>query len=809
MIDDRAKTLPERPFAFLLLGLALVLSPAVLSCAPEPNRSDTGPSLTGTAEDLWGTPVDLGRQRGLTIIEPFSPANCGYCMIDGEFIKANYFAPNAAAGGRNFYQCLFNPQRDVLAYLKHMRSERVPVLTFPPALHRYHRNGFPFLIAFRDRQPIYQSYTQPYEEKVRELTVLFWPDRSPEIVLTSPSHMAGRFIFENESAIAVYVVPDSDAEGLRRWQERKAQWRGNPGDPKQEGDLTPEDLGKNLLFSGPIDRFRFDALQDPAAPLRIDGASVVIGPHSFPRNEVGLRAAFPNPHNPERYVLLALQAPGGADLPPNNWADYAVYAAVPRSAAGAAPRSAAGDPPTQPAGSGLTESGAAAPLLEGLFAKHPGNRWAYADSLCFGVAAGGGRCEGSHCPAPVTWNPDAARGDSAPPKSAIRAESTSRGPLWTLGAATARFPALAPGPGGTCWVAWEERGDIFTARFGRAGSDTGDPAGGSIGGSAEAVAEHPTVHAVESDPSDSYDPVLAATGDAVWVFYLNDRDGFYRLRGRCLRAGRWSAELPISDTGPVDVITPAAAAGPDGRIVVAWSQWKANQRFLQYRTIAGDVLGPVCTAAIAPSELEDYVNAWFPSLAFASAGELWGAWNQHYPASLSVCSGNLASPGTAVTRVAPDHNACENGGYPAAVVDGAGDRWVIWESFGWDVLSGNAQAILASRFDEGSGAWGLSQVLTVGEQTYFNQTPCAVLDPDGALLVAWSGRDRDGRQPWSIYLSRRADEAWSAPERISPEGVCARAPRICSSGAEVWVAWHEGVGDAMRAQVLRVGPGSQ
>jgi hypothetical protein len=85
----------------------------------------------------------------LTLIEPFSPANCGYCLFDGEFIKANYFKNNLENGGENFLQCLFNPQLDIYTYKKHYRS-KTPVLTFPPKLHQFHRNGFPFLFALRD-----------------------------------------------------------------------------------------------------------------------------------------------------------------------------------------------------------------------------------------------------------------------------------------------------------------------------------------------------------------------------------------------------------------------------------------------------------------------------------------------------------------------------------------------------------------------------------------------------------------------------------------------------------------------------------
>lgn len=51
--------------------------------------------LEGMAEDLWGNKINLSKyDKGVVLIHPFSPADCGYCLIDGEFVKENYFKNN-------------------------------------------------------------------------------------------------------------------------------------------------------------------------------------------------------------------------------------------------------------------------------------------------------------------------------------------------------------------------------------------------------------------------------------------------------------------------------------------------------------------------------------------------------------------------------------------------------------------------------------------------------------------------------------------------------------------------------------------
>jgi len=161
-------------FALFAVVLLTIACSSGLSRMEQPETFDDT-KLQGIAEDLWGNKIDLKTYRkGLTLIQPFSPANCGYCLFDGEFIEESYFKNNKKFRGFNFYQCLFNPQLDIYSYIKHYHDEATPALTFPPTLHLYHRNGFPFIIAFRNGKCIYSKWLSPYEETFRSLSATFW-----------------------------------------------------------------------------------------------------------------------------------------------------------------------------------------------------------------------------------------------------------------------------------------------------------------------------------------------------------------------------------------------------------------------------------------------------------------------------------------------------------------------------------------------------------------------------------------------------------------------------------------------------------
>ncbi|MBD3334128.1 MAG: hypothetical protein GF355_01275 [Candidatus Eisenbacteria bacterium] len=762
--------------ATFLMGLILLLT---AGCSPD----GTSSLPQGTAEDLWGNTVELADwNAGLTLIQPFSTSTCGYCLFDGEFAKTNYLYASLAEGQRSYLQCLFNPQLDIHTYRKHYRCPDLPVLTYPPQLHELHRNGFPHLIAIRDGNVVRSGGICPYERSFHEILDAVEPEHAPRLQLTSPLHLATQLVLDNRDSAAVWIVPPGDSAG---WEKgREFAGRSGMGRVRYEDELAPGDLDRHLYFQGPLADFTFAALSGTDIPVGFAGGRIRIGPYSFERGEVGLKTCFPNPHNRERFVVMYLN-PAGDKLPGgHHYADYAVYGA--RDGTTGDGRHGAQDNPqggTDLRAPKSTDNSEGNPsvILEGHFANGADGRWEFDPHRAFTYAGVKDYCGASGCPAPIDHRRSVAMHDRAVAVSGP--QKSSYGALWTMGTAPARFPALACDADGRCWVAWEEPGDILLAAVG-----AGDP----------------MTLAVEHDDSDSFRPVLASGRRGPWIAYLNDRAHYYRLVARSYDGRRLSPEVLLSEPGPFDCVGPAATGDGTGRLTFMWSEWKANYRYLKYRTIIDGQLEDAQPVAIAPTG-SDYVNAWSPSLIFNGPNELHGAWNQHYPAYMSVCSGDLVHEAVAVTRVAEDINKCENGGYPSLCRDAAGKLHVFWESDGWDVVLGKAQRLLtAVSRDDGAG-WSLPVVVSSQEQTFYNRTPRAAVDASGTVWVVWSGRDREGAAPWALYLAHLGDDGvWSVPQRISDPGESARAPDIaCGPDGDVWIAWHAGVGNGMTLRLLR------
>ena len=279
------------------------------------------------------------------------------------------------------------------------------MLTFPPLLHRYHRDGFPYLIAFRDGQQILGKPLCPYDLVFESLRREFWPGQEIPLVLTSPSHIGTPNCLE---AATVWVVPDGDEDGHRRLgqtaerinkslrPERFIDRTVHRLEVRHESELTEADLCKHLAFEGASGGFMFRTLDGQPAPLRITSENIEIGPHSFAKKDVGLSAWFPNPRNPERYVSLLIKGANVARSYRENWVDFVVYR-----------DGADGNAPTV--------------LLRGLFDDSDAKAWRYSEKL----AQGGGepKCKAGACPAPtqVQATPCCRSG------SARRASASARG----------------------------------------------------------------------------------------------------------------------------------------------------------------------------------------------------------------------------------------------------------------------------------------------------------------------------------------------------------------------------------------------
>jgi hypothetical protein len=736
-------------FGFRLLCTAVVAGVMFQACGAASSDDST---LTGTAEDLWGNSIDLSSlNKGLVLIEPFSASRCGYCLLDGEFIKTNYFARNGVPGA-NFYMSLFNPQIDNYTYLKHHREDSVPVLTYPVTLQRYQKFGFPYLIAFRDGKLLYSGSSSPYDETFDSLASLFWPGQTaPPMRLTSPYKISQNIIDEATLPAKVIVLPDRTSDA------RIKELQGGVGKGitfRRERDLTAEDMTHHLEFSGNLTDFTFAAFKDREMPIQLDGDSLKIGAFAFPKGTIGIQAAMPNPFAPIRYVILRLHADGSGRFFNQLWTDFVIWRCPPNS-------------------------GSCEVLMDGYFAKSEDNAWRFADSLTVTYSNLKDFCRGGFCPLPkesgLTGKEYVMRFTSLGEKG--------HGTMISFGTSDCRFPDIAAASDGTIGVTYEERGNIFLGLV--------KPDGQCL------------IQPFETSDADSYNPQIVWDGQSFFVAYLCDKERLYRLYGRYLDGESASDEVPLSVAGSYDVMTPSLAGDGHGKIAAAWTEWKANFRHPRFRIIDNRTPGPVVDARIVDTLTNDYVNAWYYSLCFAFDGQLHAAWNQHYPSLLGVCAGNLVDKPVSVTRLDADVEKAEVGGYPATLVDREGRQWVFWESDAWGTHRGRPQSIRASFSAGDHQSWSVPFTLSAESQTFVNQTPRAALDGAGNIWVVWSGRPQSPGDQWGIYLACFADGRWSSPVMVSEPGDCGRAPDICAGKDNtVWIVWHSGIGEKMVIKLL-------
>lgn len=716
----------------LYVFLLILLFVYILSCSYRNGNN------VPNKEDNWGNKIYFQNEK-LTLVEPISTANCGYCLFDGDFNKTNYFKNNLENGGDNFLQCLFNPQLDIYTYQKHYRS-KTPVLTFPVELHKYHRNGFPFIYSMKDGKVFKGGHLSPYEKTFNNIKDIFWPDKNTTIQLTSPFHMATRFTGENEDLATTYIIPDNDSLLFKRVIENTNQYKN--GVAKYEKDIEEEDLKRNVSYNGKFSDFIINLLKDKEIPFKLDEKKFYIGNYVLTHDSISVSICFPNPYNREKYMVLRLfsELTKGKNIM-QNWVDFTIS---------------------------KVEEDRASMVMHGFFEKE-NNIWTFSESQTSINPDYKLKCINGICKSPEKKIFEKETIELTNAKTKI----SKFGKLTTLGNENCRFPDITTDEKDVIWCCWEENGNIL-------------------------LSSEDESFVVEGNASDSFNPVITFDGNNVWIFYLNNQTGFYRVYAKILYGRKVSDEIMISDNLIKDSVNLGVTSNNEGEIAVSWTDWQANFRYPKYRIIENRVLGEIKDISIKKSEI-DYINAWHIALTYSQDGQLWGAWNQHYPAILGVCSGDLISEAKSVTQLNPKE---ENGGYPDCINDSNGKKWVVWESFGWDVLSRKSQQIKAAFYDDKSECWSLPFVISNDTEISFNQTPSACLDSNGNINVVWSHRSLNS-EFWIIYLSTFKNNKWSEPIKISEANINSRVPKIiANSKGNLIITWHSGVGKEMKTKVL-------
>lgn len=713
----------------------------------EPGALDS----TTYAEDNWGNRINLGDsiRTKTTVIIPVSTSNCGYCLIDGYFVEKNYIDVNSSNGGACFHQCLFNPQLDIYAFEKHFRWDK-PVLTFPASLHKLHEDGFPTVLAFKDGQQVLKTFYN--YDNYPDLRKLLWT--GPQLMTPAGNiHMAERLFYENAKFDGIMVFP-AGKHISKETIELGIKWKAYRC--KNIDSLTTEDLQKHLTLVGKFSAKDLSGFfQQKEIPFRLSGKNIETGDYSFPFDSVGIFAWFVNPFNPEKYVILRISN-NQRSFKLSNYLDFLIFTGK--------------------------DSISSRQLLYGQY-RQEGKKLTIVPERTFSDIPLQEYCK-TYCKIPVPK----VYSDHSDRYRELAATMTVNdlGTTWTIGNGDCRFPDIIDDGNRNTYVVYEESGDIILTRINK---------------------EKVTHFFIESNETDSYNPVVTYDGQRVWVFYLNNKDAYYRVYARFLENNMLSDELLISDKGPFDVNT-INVASKKGKLCVIWTEWKANQRYLKMREIIQGAMQEPTPVVLASSRyIDNYSNAWYPSLCYLPNGELWGAWNQHYPGLFCVIGGKINEMPQPVTLTADKMDDWEMGGYPCIFTNQDNKKYIVYESNGWDTYNKNtAQQIKISAFNDELKKWNVASALSDSRQTFLTQTPVAVCDERNNMIVCWSGRPQDEHLAWGIYLSMNISGKWTRAVCISKSGVPSRHPQMTynKKTKEIWVSWHAGTGGEMKTEAMMI-----
>jgi len=699
----------------ILLTLALF---PLTSCRPR------GPELPcSEATDLWGVRHDL-RSPDWVLIDFVHSAGCGYCVLNSHEYAENFGEGLAEVGVQTFGVDILEEQRDLIDFIKHHHID-YPILTEPDPLWTG-CPGLPGQALFHRGRRLYaasQTLTHRAYDAVRAHLKGVRPFRPG-----GPLKKAFNCVNEDEKALVVFgdetdVDPREYFSGLReiRFQTKYAR------------EVTAEDLRRhNLYVIGNVGENRLLRELSERVPFKVQASAIAFGDTMLTGDDLGLEFCWPNPWNPERYLIVRTgTGPFRRGFVYDGSQDFVI---------------ARWDGPR----AGYR------PLARGIFQKHDGAwslpkraiQWERVESPI--ARAFHTDCGPGGCPMPEI-------GDGSRRTPARDAASEWAIEVKPMIVGEGRFPALASAGPDRCWVAWDHPAQgIFV------GEITGDAC------SSQRI----------TGATDAFKATLCpGSSGGCWVAWSERIDDAYQIIAAHIgdEAQRWS----ISQRRNLDHHSPWLAQGDDGTIWLAWNTWVANGRRPHYRTWRD---GDWSAVARVP-ECGESGFAWYHSGCPAKDGVAY-AWMQHYPKPTGIYAAWASD-----ARWSEPVEVCGGGRYPSIAAT-ENETWLVWQMReGFSPPEPVPWSIYVSRH-QGDG-WTAPEPLP-GCRAGRNSTPVVAVDAEGRAWVAWSHKDGEH---WQMLCSVHDASGWRGPVVVSDSECDARSPAISASGSSVWVAWHQGIGE--------------
>lgn len=316
------------------------------------------------------------------------------------------------------------------------------------------------------------------------------------------------------------------------------------------------------------------------------------------------------------------------------------------------------------------------------------------------------------------------------------------------GAAGAQFePAMAVGPEGTTWIAWEDQrscstGDVYVQAVQKNGSFSCSVDGARVIGGNCGYLHRPAIAGLTG-------------GEAVVVWHQNVGTGFGQSQNRIYAqkvsvaacALNWgSGGIEVYRSGTVNdrpgAMTPYVIADPGGGFICTWTYSLSDFIYVRKVDSAGTPLWGgavrICTSGGAESA---------PSIASDGSGGAIVAWEQDISGTRSVRGQRIDASGVAQWGACGKIIASGGGDLsPQLVRSTLGRTFVFWQS--------NQAAGQSDIWMQRINLLGdtLSTRVPISSALYAQTTPRAVAGANGSCLVAWEdGRDIGSGDVGSVY----------------------------------------------------------
>lgn len=159
------------------------------------------------------------------------------------------------------------------------------------------------------------------------------PGREKNAQLEGPIEHAfmSRFLLVYGTAGADQREKETNRRMAEEFAEKWKRWSGGArARLKADTEVTEQDIRESnlILYGGPKSN-RLTARINDALPIRFTDEAILLGEREFRGEDVGLKMCYPNPLNPERYVVifagLTWKGTWGINSRFGNWFDWGIF----------------------------------------------------------------------------------------------------------------------------------------------------------------------------------------------------------------------------------------------------------------------------------------------------------------------------------------------------------------------------------------------------------------------------------------------------------------------------------------------------